>query len=109
MKAVNPTPGQAAHREFIEQFTNNKNVDWEVIGQAAIHAAIHQFEAPKQPSDPTDPTDSTDSTTDSTYLRFCNACGKHTVHIVHDSGHERDSSHDWKKCTECEVKVYGCM
>lgn len=38
---------------------------------------------------------------------FCDHCDKYTPHRYHDSGHERDSSHDWRECTVCKWICYG--
>lgn len=32
---------------------------------------------------------------------WCDNCHNSTPHLVHDSGHERDSSNDWRKCLAC--------
>lgn len=42
--------------------------------------------------------------TDYMDLVWCNACGRVTEHDCHDEHHERDSSHDWKKCRVCGLR-----
>lgn len=39
--------------------------------------------------------------------RSCKKCGILTLHVIHDSGHERDSSNDWVKCTACGETSFG--
>ena len=38
---------------------------------------------------------------------FCTHCDDETPHLVFDSGHERDSSHDWRKCLKCGWRWSG--
>lgn len=38
---------------------------------------------------------------------FCDNCGKDTEQIVHDDGHERDSSGCWQVCTVCGYRRTG--
>jgi hypothetical protein len=33
--------------------------------------------------------------------RWCDNCNRETPHECYDSGHERDSSSDWHRCTIC--------
>ena len=39
--------------------------------------------------------------------RYCPRCSRFTEHDIYDAGHERDSSHNWKRCRVCEMKTYG--
>jgi hypothetical protein len=39
--------------------------------------------------------------------RFCGNCLKDTPHTCYDSGHERDSSGDWRKCHTCGWRWSG--
>lgn len=32
---------------------------------------------------------------------FCEHCKKDTMHLIYESGHERDSSNDWRQCLTC--------
>jgi hypothetical protein len=34
-------------------------------------------------------------------VEWCGHCEKDTKQTIHDSGHERDSSNDWRICHEC--------
>lgn len=38
---------------------------------------------------------------------YCRNCDKDTKQKVHESGHERDSSHDRFECTECGFVKHG--
>lgn len=38
---------------------------------------------------------------------WCDHCDKDTQHKVIDSGHERDSSGDWRECLECHWTKTG--
>lgn len=38
---------------------------------------------------------------------LCGHCHHETPHTVYDAGHERDSSHDWRRCNVCGWKAYG--
>ena len=39
--------------------------------------------------------------------RFCDHCDDDTPHTVYESGHERDSSHDWQRCHRCDWRCSG--
>lgn len=39
--------------------------------------------------------------------RFCKNCGKDQIQRCHDSGHERDSSGDYERCTVCKCYRHG--
>lgn len=39
--------------------------------------------------------------------RYCKICNKYTRQLCYDSGHERDSSHDWQECLECGGRYSG--
>lgn len=39
--------------------------------------------------------------------RHCEWCGRETRHALHDSGHERDSSGDYRECKECGKRTFG--
>lgn len=38
---------------------------------------------------------------------YCHHCDKDTPHEIHDSGHERDSSGDWRICQVCKWYYSG--
>lgn len=38
---------------------------------------------------------------------YCGHCDKYTKQTIHDSGHERDSSNDWRECHECGWRLDG--
>jgi len=38
---------------------------------------------------------------------FCDHCGQDTRQRFHDSGHERDSSNDWRECLVCHWVKFG--
>jgi hypothetical protein len=38
---------------------------------------------------------------------FCEHCQKDTMHLVFETGHERDSSGDWRECLECKWTCSG--
>jgi hypothetical protein len=37
----------------------------------------------------------------------CKHCDAETIHLCRYSGHERDSSRDWRKCLVCEWECFG--
>ncbi len=39
--------------------------------------------------------------------RYCDNCDRDTTHDSHDSGHERDSSQDYRKCLVCGFERWG--
>lgn len=38
---------------------------------------------------------------------FCDRCQQDTPHRVHESGHDRDMSNDWRECTVCRWRWSG--
>lgn len=38
---------------------------------------------------------------------YCDHCNNYTPHHVYDSGHERDSSHDYWQCLRCGWEKHG--
>ncbi len=39
--------------------------------------------------------------------RYCDRCDRETLHDCKDSGHERDSSQDYRKCLVCGLERWG--
>jgi hypothetical protein len=42
-----------------------------------------------------------------TDIEWCGHCEKDTKQTIHESGHERDSSNDWRRCHECQWYYSG--
>lgn len=40
-------------------------------------------------------------------VSWCDNCDEEAKHIFHDSGHERDSSGDWRQCLKCRWTWLG--
>lgn len=40
-------------------------------------------------------------------VHYCDHCERDTPHDAHDSGHERDSSGDWRECLVCRWRYSG--
>lgn len=42
-----------------------------------------------------------------TDVEYCGICDKNTKQTIHESGHERDSSGCWRRCTVCNSYYSG--
>jgi hypothetical protein len=38
---------------------------------------------------------------------YCGNCKEYTHQTIHDDGHERDSSGDWRYCHKCQFRYSG--
>lgn len=51
--------------------------------------------------------DNSDPSREHIDFAYCSHCERDTRHLIHDSGHERDSSGDWTECQECGSRWSG--
>lgn len=94
------TPKGRATAHFVIDYSEEKHLAWVCFIHATGECWSFENPAVRLCANETRGT-KTESPREHGETLFCSHCGIHTPHLCHDSGHERDSSGDRRKCLLC--------